>query len=290
MHEGTSSATTTPDPRQDRPRLYDTHMHTPLCKHARGEPEAYADAAIQRGLTGIIITCHNPLPDGIMSNVRMEPSQFDEYLALVERARQARQGQVDVRLGMECDYWPGLEPFLEKQLQQATFHHVLGSVHCHLPWFLETFAAPTPKAYCQQYFEHLALAAESGLFDTLAHPDLVKNVCPDQWRIDDMLDCIRRNLDRIARTGVAMEFNTSGIYKKVAEYNPNQPMLAEMAKRGIPVVMGSDAHDAKRVGADFDIAIKLIRQAGYEHVSYFLDRKRVDLPLDDAPKALSVPV
>ena len=44
--------------------LYETHMHTPLCKHAAGEPEDYAEVAQRRGLKGIIVTCHNPAPDG----------------------------------------------------------------------------------------------------------------------------------------------------------------------------------------------------------------------------------
>ena len=29
----------------NEPMLYEMHMHTPLCKHARGEPEDYAEAA-----------------------------------------------------------------------------------------------------------------------------------------------------------------------------------------------------------------------------------------------------
>ena len=40
--------------------LYEMHMHTPLCKHAIGEPEEYAAMAERRGLAGIAVTCHNP--------------------------------------------------------------------------------------------------------------------------------------------------------------------------------------------------------------------------------------
>ena len=45
------------------PLLYESHCHTPLCKHAFGEPEEYAAMALRRGLKGIIFTCHCPLPD-----------------------------------------------------------------------------------------------------------------------------------------------------------------------------------------------------------------------------------
>lgn len=67
--------------------MYETHSHTPLCKHAAGKPEEYAAVAIERGLTGLTVTCHNPMPDGFGTRYRMAPEQFNEYLELVERAR-----------------------------------------------------------------------------------------------------------------------------------------------------------------------------------------------------------
>src|SRR5262245_30009329 len=88
------------------PLLYESHSHTPLCKHARGEPEAYAAVAEERGLKGIIFTCHSPMPNGWSASLRMAPEEFDTYVACVERARKTWAGRVDVRLGMESDYFP----------------------------------------------------------------------------------------------------------------------------------------------------------------------------------------
>src|SRR5687767_14025189 len=114
------------------PILYESHMHRPLCKHAHGEPEEYAAVAQARGLAGIIVTCHNPSIDGFSPRVRMSEAQFDDYVQMVNRAAQAWAGRVDVRLGLECDFLPGMEAALEKQLQLAEFHHILGSVHPQL--------------------------------------------------------------------------------------------------------------------------------------------------------------
>ncbi len=196
------------------PLLYDSHMHTPLCKHSRGEPEEFAAVAEKRNLKGIIITCHNPGPTPDFSaRVRMTMAQFDDYVAMVERARQAWAGRIDVRLGLECDYMPGLEPFLEKLLTRADFNHVLGSLHPMLDYYKDAYMNGDDFAFQQLYFEHLAQSAETGLFDTLSHPDLVKNMFPQTWRVEPLLDDIRRSLDRIAKTGVAMELNTSGSAK-----------------------------------------------------------------------------
>src|SRR5262245_57678986 len=109
--------------------LYETHSHTPLCKHAVGQPEEYAAIAAERGLNGILVTCHNPMPDGFSADVRMSVDELDEYVDLVARARDVWQGRVDVRLGLEADYFAGYEPWLEKQLSSCDFHYVLGSVH-----------------------------------------------------------------------------------------------------------------------------------------------------------------
>ena len=135
-----------------QPIFYESHMHTPLCRHAVGEPEEYAAVAEQRGLKGIIVTCHNPIPDGYAAGSRMFMEQFDEYLTLVERARQTWHGRVDVRLGLECDYFPGSETWLEKQLASADFHHILGSIHPHIRDYRERYHTGTMLQYQRTYF------------------------------------------------------------------------------------------------------------------------------------------
>ncbi len=268
------------------PILYDTHMHTPLCKHATGQPEAYAAVAQQRGLKGIIITCHNPDPDGWSPRTRMSMDQFDPYLAMVQRAREAWQGRVDVRLGLESDYVPGMETWLAKLHGQAEFHYILGSVHAPLSDYKARYWHNDVLEFQRTYFKHLAMAAESGLFDSLAHPDLVKIVFPSQWNPTLLLDDIRHSLDRIARTGIAMELNTSGLNKVYAEMNPGRPILEEMKQRDIPVVVGSDAHKPERVAADFEQALDLLQEVGYSQVSFCLNRQRQAVEIGPARRSL----
>lgn len=269
-----------------QPLLYESHMHTPLCRHARGEPEEYAAHAEKRGLKGIIITCHNPLPDGISQSARMYPDQWQEYLDLIQRARETFAGRVDVRAGLEADYLPGLESFIEKQTASAPLHHVLGSVHPQIGEYQERFYRGDDFAFAQQYFEHLALAAETRLYDTLSHPDLVKNCAPEAWDVDAILPDILRALDRIAAAGTAMELNTSGLLKVIPEMNPMPEMLRAMRERGIPVVIGADAHVPERVAADYETALDLLEDAGYENISFFLERKRQDVAIADARASL----
>ncbi|MEM1108287.1 MAG: histidinol-phosphatase HisJ family protein [Planctomycetota bacterium] len=287
------SPTPEKEPTQQPPRrpdttqgLYESHMHTPLCKHAKGGIEQYASVAEQRGLSGIIVTCHNPLPDGYAAAMRMDEAQLDEYVMYVDRARHVMEGRVDVRLGLEADYVPGYEKYLEQQLAAHDFDFVLGSVHPQVPEYQERYYEKDTFKFQQLYFQHLADSAETGLFDSLAHPDLIKMLMPRRWSVSKILDDVCKSLDRIAATGVAMEFNTSGWRKSFGEACPCPRILYEMARRRIPVTLGSDAHSPQRVGENFRKALRLIQAAGYRKVSVFHQRQRQDLDIATAYRQL----
>lgn len=268
------------------PILYESHAHTPLCGHAHGEPAEYAAVAEARGLKGIIFTCHCPLPNGISADVRMAPGEFDTYVELVGRTRAQFAGRVDVRLGLESDFLPGLEKWVEQLHTRVPLHHVLGSVHMQMSYYRLQYSRGDAFEYQQTYFDHLAQSAETGLFDTLAHPDLVKNESPAEWDFDRIKPYIERALDRIAATGVAMELNTSGLNKALPEMNPGPRMLRLMRQRNIPVVIGADAHRPTRVGDRFIQALQALEAAGYREVSYFLERRRNDVPIAAARASL----
>lgn len=268
------------------PLLYESHSHTPLCKHASGTPSEYAAVAELRGLKGLIVTCHCPLPDRLGIEHRMAPEEFETYVDLVAAAREEFAGRVDVRLGLESDFMPGLEGWVEELHTRVPLHHVLGSVHMQVTHYKIRYFTGDAFAYQQIYFEHLAQAAETGLFDTLAHPDLVKNEAPAEWDFPRIQPYIERALDRIAATGVAMELNTSGMNKALPEMNPGPRMLALMRERGIPVVLGADAHRPARVGDRFGEALQQLEEIGFERVSFFLDRQRHDVPIDQALSSL----
>lgn len=260
---------------------YDSHMHTPLCKHAWGEPEEYCAQGVKAGLKGIIFTCHCPMPDGFWPTVRMAEGEFDLYLSLVQRAKEAYAGKLDVCLGIESEFFPGYEKYIEGLHQRAEFDYCLGGLHWQAKEYLNKFEQGTIEGFRRTYFDHLAVSAETGLYDCVAHPDLVKNYHPDSWCFAIIKNTVASVLDRIAKTGVAMELNTSGLNKSYSEMNPGNEMLRMMAERKIPVVIGSDAHKAPRVGEHFVTALNNLVEAGYEEVSYFKKRQRIDLKISE---------
>ncbi len=188
--------------------LFESHSHTPLCNHADGDPTEYAAIAEQRGLRGLIVTCHNPMPNGFSARVRMREDQFDEYVELVAQTRDLWAGRVDVRLGLEADYFEGHEPYLEKQLKSADFHFVLGSVHPQIDEFRQRYWQHDLIEVQRIYFRLLAQAAETGLFDSIAHPDLIKNFTSQSWNPAAIVDDITGGLgpDRCRGSGNGTEY------------------------------------------------------------------------------------
>ncbi len=265
-----------------QPELYEAHTHTPLCKHAVGTPSDYAAVAHAKGLKGMIVTCHNPMPEGFSPRVRMSMEQLPEYVELVESATETWRGKVDVLLGLESDFVPGAESWIESVHSKADFHYILGSIHPHLSDYRKRFFTGDDREYQETYFSHLVMAAQSGLFDCLAHPDLIKNSTVSSWNVPSLLDPIRRALDKIAATGIAMELNTSGMNKAIPEMNPGPEILAEIHARSIPIVLGADAHVPERVGDRYPEAITMLQQIGFQTISGFRNRQRYEIPLDAA--------
>lgn len=275
------------EPTLPTPILFESHSHTPLCNHADGEPTQYAAVACERNLRGLIVTCHNPMPSGFSSGVRMREDELPTYIELVEKTREEWAGRVEVCLGLEADYFEGYEPYLEKQLASADFHFVLGSVHPQIGEFRKNYWSDDDVEVQRTYFRLLAKAAKTGLFDSLAHPDLIKNLFAETWDASLVIDDIRRALDAIAATGVAMELNTSGMLKRIPEMNPFPDMLREMAMRQIPVTLGADAHTPTRVADGYVTAMETLTACGYNHVHVFQNRKRIAVSIADAIASLS---
>lgn len=272
-------------------RLYETHMHTPLCKHAEGEIAAYAAVAEQHGLAGIIVTCHNPLPDGFSGDVRMAENEWDTYLRMVAEARAEWRGRIDIRLGLECDYYPRFESHLRRQVVAADFAYLLGSVHAHLRVWRECFQPVDSDELLAVYVEQILRVAECGLFDTVAHPELLlaKKCLSADFDPRRFLDAMDARLPRIAATGVAMELNTSAglSSERGRAYMPD--LLRLYHQHGVSVVVGSDAHRPQRVADRWPVALRMLADAGFATVGCVLDRRRHEIPLTDATTTLAAP-
>ena len=262
--------------------MVDYHLHTSRCGHAAGRPEDYAGAAWRLGFREIGFSDHFPLLHIQDPTLSMGWEEFPLYVREVEEARALFPG-MRIRLGAEVDYLPQTVSRLRETLGSYPLDYVMGSLHFVDGWgfddprYLEGYEHRDLYQLWSRYFDLLGEAAESGLFDILAHPDLIKKFGyrPHQ----EVTGLYEGCLDRVARAGLALEVSTAGLRKPVGEIYPGEGFLRLCRERDIPVTLGSDAHHPSEVGKDFAMAVELLRRVGYEELALFDGRERSTLRL-----------
>jgi histidinol-phosphatase (PHP family) len=255
--------------------LVDCHVHSARCGHGIGTVAEYVECALARGLSGIAMTEHLPLPDDLdpVREYSMPACDLAEY---VREVAAASSDGLRVAVGIEADWLPSRMDHVRGLLSSHDWDVVLGSVH-----FLDAWAFDDPNLVSQwdardidatweSYFDRLIDAACSGLFDVMAHPDLVKKFGHRPARDPELL--YDEAASAFAEAGVAAEVSTAGLRKPVGELYPGHAFLAALKRHDVPVTIGSDAHAPDEVGYCFDEARTAIRAAGYDRVAWFEGR------------------
>ena len=262
--------------------IVDYHTHTPLCKHATGEPEAYAARAVERGIGELGFSDHSPMPPDYDPDWRMSRDQYASYVAMVERCRKAFPN-LSIKLGLEADFHPGTEAYVEAMLKEHPFDYVIGSIHYLGDWGFDNpdlahrFEGQDIHAVYAQYYALVEGLAATRMFDILGHPDVIKKFGHRPSRDWEPLE--RRALEAVAKAGMALDVNTSGLRRPAKEIYPSARMLRTARELGIGITFGSDAHEPKLVGESFDQAVAAAKAAGYTTFRRYTQRRYEDVPL-----------
>src|SRR3989440_7071790 len=211
--------------------------------------------------------------------VQQANDDLDAYCAFVRE-------QTDLRLGIEADFVPGAEERLASLLDARDFDYVVGSVH-----FLSDGAvdmddysvwktAADPEEVWERYFQTLGEAARSGLFDVLAHPDLVKVWGAERPRPEgDLRRFYELAMEGIAESRIAIEVSTAGLRKPAGQIYPAPELLRWCVDAGCPIALSSDAHAPDQLGYRYEAAIELLEGLGVHELCVFERRERRLEPL-----------
>ncbi|HVR83485.1 MAG TPA: histidinol-phosphatase HisJ family protein [Planctomycetota bacterium] len=256
--------------------IVDYHMHTPLCRHAVGEPEAYARRALDLGIEEIGFSDHSPMPTTYDPDWRMTSEEYPTYIDMVRRCQKAFP-QLSIKLGLEADYHPGTEDFVRGVIAAHPFDYVIGSIHYLGDWGFDNpdhaagFEKRDLHGIYAQYYDLVVRLAGTRMYDILGHPDVIKKFGHRPTRDYEPLE--RRALEAVAGAGMALDVNTSGLARPAKEIYPSLRMLKSARSMGIEITFGSDAHDPKRVGDSFAQAVALAKDAGYSQFRRYAGRR-----------------
>jgi histidinol-phosphatase (PHP family) len=262
--------------------IVDYHMHLRApdesLDHTVEAVERFVEAAAERGVDEIGFSEHVYYFEqtrrlwSVPYQVERCHHDLDRY---VDAVVEAKTCGYPVKLGLEVDYQPGREEETAELLEPYPWDYLIGSIHYLDGQGID--AEPSlvgevgEEEAWRRYYETLGEAARSGLFDTLAHPDLVKMYGAElDWDWGSVAD----SLD-----GVCVEVSSAGLHKRHGKLYPSPRLLAAARARGLRITLASDAHAPQKVGRDLDRAIEHAREAGYDSVTVFDRRKSRQEPL-----------
>lgn len=270
--------------------LTDYHVHlrpdeadTPASEYfTAANAERYREVASERGIEELGVSEHvhrfTQALD-VWSHPWWRQNATDDLDAYCEFVRE----ETDLRLGIEADFVPGREDRMATLLEARDWDYVVGSVHfvrddaVDMRGDWDIWRSGDPEKVWRRYFETLGEAARSGLFDILAHPDLVKvwgagAPAPD----GDPRRYYELAMDGIAGSEMAIEVSTAGLRKPVAEVYPDRAFLEMCLEAGRPVSLSSDAHEAGDLGHAYEPTLEWLGDIGVSEVAVY-ERRSVRL-------------
>jgi len=265
-----------------QPYYVDYHTHNYRCGHAVGELREYIEQAIAIGFHEIGLSDHLPLfhiPDERkLPQITMEQHELDDYVEEACKLKDEYKGQIDVKVGIEADYVPGWEEYLQRELLRYPYDYVLGSVHFIDEWdhsdsrCVNQWEGKDIAEVYREYYALIQAAAKSKLFDSIAHVDVIKryNHRPEE----DISDFVQKTFQVIKDSGVCVEVNTSGEFMPVKEMFPAKDILTLCQQLDIPLTIGSDSHSPSRVGTNIKRMYSELQEMGFAEIMGFTERKR----------------
>lgn len=257
----------------------DYHLHSSHSPDSQTGMEEMCLSAIRKGFDEIAITdhfeCYTPShPKGFYTLAYLQKA-----LAEVERCQAQFKGQLTIRKGIEMGQ-PGVNPDWSAEIMnQFSFDYVIGSVHKlrDLDLGLVAYKEAHLEEICLRNLTALYDLAETGDFDCLGHIDLIRRYAARQGipvDLSDYSEQLEAVLKKLVQRGKGLEINTSGLRQETASLLPGPSVLKLFKELGGEIItIGSDAHGASDVGADWGEAADAALQAGFKYAATFQDRK-----------------
>ncbi len=255
----------------------DYHIHSTF-SDGRSLPEDYISPAIDAGIREIGFSDHLTLFRE-QEDWNMDPSMVMTYISHLEALRE-KNDKIRIKIGLEVDYFKGMEEETRNFLDPLPLDFIIGSVHYQgdktVDLGPEFYEGKNIDLLFREYFDTVIAAASSGLFDIIGHCDLIRifGYKPSS----DPEPLYRKLASAMRQHDVAFELNTNGRNRPIADFYPDRKYLHIFMEENVHVCVNSDAHMPRRIGQYFDEAYDLLRFTGFSEMAVFDRRKRKMIP------------
>lgn len=261
------------------------HTHTYRCNHANGSDEDYVLAAIKNNYKTLGFSDHMMVP-GVDYDTwtRGTFAEFPGYVSSLRHLKQKYQDVIDIKLGMECEYFPELDSFLRGLLVNNELDYLVFANHYKNfdgSSFSGYYGYATSDADVLEYTISATQALKTGLFSVFAHPDLFMARIEEWTPVIE--ECAYMLCETAKELNIPLEVNQGGIRYSIGNkmdikkrYMYPYKRFWEIAKKvGNQVIIGVDAHNPKDFGHEAvklsyqfveDLGLKLIEKLPFKQV------------------------
>lgn len=264
------------------PITADYHLHSSFSGDSTEPMETMIQAAIKKGLTHLCFTEHMDMDYPVAEN---SPEGYfllntDSYLYDLARYKAKYDGQIKLSFGVEL----GLQPHLKRELalyaRSHEFDFIIGSVHVVNgmdPYYPDYYAGRSEEEAYRAYFRAIIDNVKKfDNFDVCGHLDYVVRYGPNMdkdYSYAKYKDLFNEMLTLLLEKEKGIELNTGSLRRGTKDVSPCADVIKRYRQLGGEVItVGSDAHCAKDIAADFDRAGEILQACGFQYYCIFENR------------------
>lgn len=279
--------------------LVDYHLHTSTSRDGHATVAAHCERASALGLAEIAITNHMNLRD---STLHITPEVLAEVWADIQ-ASQLDYPDLTILLGIEIDFFDDLKDEIADLLPKYAaavgrkLDFIMGAAHVmngvrfaskKVAHSLLVDADPIP--IYRKYFELMTRVVASGLFDFVAHPDLIRRFVglhTPHLPYAAYSEYAASFVDALVDFDVGIEINVKGLVHPVGAIYPTPELLAcyldacRVAGKDPVITIGTDAHRPENLGINLDLAVRRLQEHGISEITTYRQGVRIPFALPD---------
>lgn len=268
--------------------MFDYHTHSQysgdIPKGKGSTVNELCEAAISKGFQEIAITDHCDI-DGIYYGAFPKLDIAVVYRDIVN-AREQYAGRLNILFGIEIGqawHMPKEAKFL---IDRFDFDYVIGSVHSvrgiidFADLKINELSDSELLELWEKYIREMKELLDWGYFCTLAHITYPYRYYKFAGR-EALLDLENKGrelfediLKSVIEKGISLEVNTSGLRQGLGQTLPSTDLIKFYKELGGEMItIGSDAHNARDLGADIKNTAQLLKSLGFQYITRYKDRK-----------------
>lgn len=257
----------------------DYHTHTEQSVDSTAPMEEQVKRAVLLGFDEMVITDHHEAD--AKSKEYFLQTDVTDYIKHFNTIKQKYKNKINLKLGAEIGYESRGKDILDRFVKDNPFEFIICSLHSLQGedlYFGDFFANKTKKESYTEYFVAVQdCINEFQNFDVLGHLDFIcryGNYPNHELNYLDYKDLIDGILKTVMEKSKGIEINTSGIRYGVGHMHPRFDIIKRYKELGGEIItIGSDGHMSKDIGADYEMARNLLKEAGFNYFTTFNNRK-----------------